>query len=106
LDVVLSGLLNGIPGTCLPVQSSLASGPTLNRDRTDVTGSLYLDVSSLRDNLVATDQEFLAKPGDNLYLRPDYLMFSAKGLYFADMQDIPTMNRKSAQDTFIFITTS
>jgi hypothetical protein len=75
---------------------------TLNKDRSDVAEGLYLDVSSLRDNLVATDQEFLANPGDNYIYVQATPLYPAKDLYFAYMQDIPTMNRKSAQDTVIF----
>jgi len=92
-----------IIGAALSLSNSLfIYNMTLNKDRSDVSEGLYLDVSSLRDNLVATDKDFLANPGDNYIYVQATPLYPAKGLYFAYMQGIPTMNRKSAQDTFIF----
>jgi hypothetical protein len=75
---------------------------TMNKDKSDVAEGLYLDISSLEDHLIATDREFLANPDSNyIYVQATPLYFS-NGVYFSYQRDIPTMNRKIAQDTFTF----
>jgi hypothetical protein len=75
---------------------------SLNKDRTDTAEGLYLDVSSMEDYLISTDQGFVANPDEKYIFVQAAPLYPDNGLYFAYQRDIPKMDRKIAQDTVTF----
>jgi len=75
---------------------------TVSKDRGDIAEGLYLDVSSIGGDLVTTDREFLANPGDKYIFVEATPLYPDNGLYFSYQRDIPKLDRKIAEDTFTF----
>jgi hypothetical protein len=75
---------------------------SMNKDRSDIAEGLYLDVSSIEDYLVTADREFLLNPDGRYIFVQATPLYPDNGLYFAYQRDIPKMDRKIAQDTFMF----
>jgi hypothetical protein len=98
--ILVLGVLIGASGYL--ANSLFLWNTSVDKDRSDIAEGLYLDVSSLQDNLVATDLSLLANPGDkNIFVQATPI-YPDNGLFFAYQRDIPKMNRKIAQDTFAF----
>jgi hypothetical protein len=75
---------------------------SVNKDKSDIAEGLYLDISSIENYLVTADREFLANPGGRYIFVQSTPLYPDNGLYFAYLRDIPTLDRKVAQDTFTF----
>jgi hypothetical protein len=75
---------------------------SVNNDKGDIAEGLFLDVSFLNDTLVATDQEFLANPGDRYIFVQATPLYQDNGLYFASQRDVPKLDRKVSLDTVTF----
>jgi hypothetical protein len=75
---------------------------SIDQERSDIAEGLYLDVSSLNETLIATDQEFLSTSGDkNIFVQATSL-YPDNGLYFAYQRDIPRLDRHVAENTVTF----
>ena len=75
---------------------------SVSKERSDVAGGIYIDVSSFENYLVEIDQNFLANPDDKYIFIQSTPLYPDNGLYFAYQRDISKMDRKIAQDTFMF----
>ena len=98
--ILILGVLIGASGYL--ANSLFLYYTSVNSDKSDIAEGLYLDVSSLNDTLIATDQGFIANPGDKYIFVQATALYPDNGLYFAYQRDIPRMNRKIAQDTVTF----
>jgi hypothetical protein len=75
---------------------------SVSKDKSDIAEGLYLDVASIEDYLVATDQQFLANPDDQYIFVQGTPLYPDNGLYYAYQRDISKLDRKIGQDTFTF----
>jgi hypothetical protein len=75
---------------------------SVSKDKSDIAEGLYLDVASIEDYLVATDQQFLANPNDQYIFVQGTPLYPNNGLYYAYQRDISKLDRKIGQDTFTF----
>ena len=98
--ILIVGILIG--GGLYLANSLILYTTSMNQDRSDIAAGLSLDVSSLEDYLLTTDQGFLANSGDRYIFVQATPLYPDNGLYFAYQRDIPKMDRKVAQDTFTF----
>lgn len=98
--VLIIGVIIG--GGLYLANSLILYNMSMNKERTDIAESLYLDVSSFGDYLIAIDREFLANPSDAYIFVQQTPIYPDNGLYFAFQRDISKMDRKVAQDTFTF----
>ena len=98
--ILIVGILIG--GGLYLANSLILYTTSMNQDRSDIAAGLSLDVSSLEDYLLTTDQGFLANAGDRYIFVQATPLYPDNGLYFAYQRDIPKMDRKVAQDTFTF----
>ena len=98
--ILIVGILIG--GGLYLANSLILYTTSMNQDRSDIAAGLYLDVSSLEDYLLTTDQGFLANSGDRYIFVQATPLYPDNGLYFSYQRDIPKMDRKVAQDTFTF----
>jgi hypothetical protein len=98
--ILMFGVLIGASGYL--VNSLFLWNTSVNKDRTDIAEGLYIDVSSLEEQLITADQDFLANPGDSNIFVQGAPFYPDNGLYFAYQRDIPKMDRQIAQDTFRF----
>jgi hypothetical protein len=98
--ILVLGIIIGASGYL--ANSLILWNTSVDKDRSDIAEGLYLDVSSVEDYLVAADQDFITNPGEtNIFVQATPL-YPDNGLYYAYQRDIPKMDRKIAQDTFIF----
>jgi hypothetical protein len=98
--ILILGVLIGASGYL--ANSLILWNTSMNKDRSDIAEGLYLDVSSLEDYLITTDQEVLANPDDKYIFVQGIPLYPDNGLYFVYQRDISKMDRKIAQDTFNF----
>lgn len=98
--ILIFGVIIGASGYL--ANSFILYNTSMDEDRSDIAVGLYLDVSSLEDYLLTTDQGFLANAGDRYIFVQATPLYPDNGLYFAYQRDIPKMNRTVAQDTFTF----
>jgi len=98
--ILIVGILIG--GGLYLANSLFLYTTSMNQDRSDIAAGLSLDVSSLEDYLLTTEQGFLANEGDRYIFVQATPLYPDNGLYFAYQRDIPKMDRKVAQDTFTF----
>jgi len=98
--ILLLGVLIGASGYL--ANSLYLWNTSVSKDKSEISEGLYFDVSSLEDYLLATDQEFLANPGDKYIFVQGTPLYPDNGLYFSYQRDIPRMDRKIGQDTFTF----
>lgn len=75
---------------------------SINNEKSDIAAGIYLDVSSIEEYLVVTDQEFLANSGEEYIFIQGTPLYPDNGLYFAYQRDISRLDREIAQDTFTF----
>lgn len=98
--ILMFGVLIGASGYL--VNSLFLWNTSVNKDRSDIAEGLFIDVSSLEEELIAADRDLLAKPDDTNIFVQGTPFYPDNGLYFAYQRDIPKMDRKIAQDTFTF----
>jgi hypothetical protein len=98
--ILIAGVLIG--GGIYLTNSLLLWNASVSKDRSDVAGGIYIDLSSLESYLIETDREFLANPDEKYIFIQETPLYPDNGLYFAYQRDISTMDRKIARDTFTF----
>lgn len=98
--ILLLGVLIGASGYL--VNSLYLWNTSVNKDRSDIAEGLYLDISSLENDLLAVDKEFVTNPDDKYIFVQATTIYPGNGLYFAYQRDIPRLDRTLAQDTFTF----
>ena len=98
--ILLLGVLIGASGYL--VNSLFLWNTSVNKDRSDIAEGLYLDISSLENDLLAVDKEFVTNPDDKYIFVQATTIYPGNGLYFAYQRDIPRLDRTLAQDTFTF----
>jgi len=98
--ILLLGVLIGASGYL--ANSLYLWNTSVSKDKSEISEGLYFDVASLEDYLFATDQEFLANPGDKYIFVQGTPLYPDNGLYFSYQRDIPRLDRKIGQDTFTF----
>jgi hypothetical protein len=98
--ILMFGVLIGASGYL--INSLFLWNTSVNKDRSDIAEGLFIDISSLENDLVAADREFLANPGDTNIFVQGTPFYPENGMYFAYQRDIAKMDRKIAQDTFTF----
>jgi hypothetical protein len=75
---------------------------SVDKDKTEIATGLSLDIESLEEYLLTTDQGFLANAGERYIFVQATPLYPDNGLYFSYQRDIPKMDRKVAKDTFTF----
>jgi len=98
--ILMFGVLIGASGYL--VNSLFLWNTSVNKDRSDIAEGLYIDISSLEEELITADREFLVNPGDTNIFVQGTPFYPDNGLYFAYQRDISKMDRKIAEDTFTF----
>jgi hypothetical protein len=98
--ILILGVLIGASGYL--ANSLFLYYTSVNNDKSDIAEGLFLDVSFLNETLVATDQEFLANPGDRYIFVQGTPLYPDHGLYFAYQRDVPKLDRKISLDTVTF----
>jgi hypothetical protein len=97
--LVLFGVLIGASGYL--ANSFILWTASVDKEKSDIAEGLYLDVSGLEERLVTADREFIINEDKYIYIQPDPF-YTDKGLYYAYQRDIPKIDRKIANDTFVF----
>jgi hypothetical protein len=98
--ILILGVLIG--GGIYLTNSLFLWNASVEKERSDVSEGIFIDVSSMEDYLKETDREFLANNADTYIFVLGTPLYPDNGLYFAYQRDIATMDRKIAQDTFSF----
>jgi hypothetical protein len=101
LLILIIGALMG--GGIFVVNSSYLWSVTLSKEKLDISEGISIDISALNQNLLNIDQSFLENSNNDKYiflrLTPIY---PDNGLYFSYQRDISKLDRKVANDTFVF----
>jgi hypothetical protein len=97
--LVVIGVLIGASGYL--ANSFILWTASVDKERSDIAEGLYLDISSLEEKLVTADRDFITNEDKYIYIQSDSF-YTDNGLYFAYQRDIPKIDRKIANDTFVF----
>lgn len=97
--LVLFGVLIGASGYL--ANSFILWTASVDKEKSDIAEGLYLDVSGLEDRLMTADRKFIANEDKYIYIHADPF-YTDKGLYYVYQRDIPKIDRKIANDTFVF----
>ena len=97
--LVLFGVIIGASGYL--ANSFILWTASVDKEKSDIAEGLFLDISSLEENLVSADSEFTSKGDNYIYIQPDPF-YTDKGLFYVYQRDIPKIDRKIANETFIF----
>lgn len=97
--LVLFGVLIGASGYL--ANSFILWTASVDKEKSDIAEGLYLDVSGLEDKLMTADRNFMANEDKYIYIVSDPF-YTDKGLFYVYQRDIPKIDRKIANDTFVF----
>jgi hypothetical protein len=100
--ILVAGVLIG--GGLYLTNSLYLWNASVVKDKTEIAVGISLDIESLEEYLLATDQGFQADDGERYIFVQATPLYPDNGLYFSYQRDIPKMDRKVAQDTFTFYT--
>jgi hypothetical protein len=97
--LVLFGVIIGASGYL--ANSFILWTASVDKEKSDIAEGLYLDVSGLEERLVTADREFTTNGDKYIYINSDPF-YTDKGLYYVYQRDIPKIDRKISNDTFVF----
>jgi hypothetical protein len=76
--ILLLGVLIGASGYL--VNSLFLWNTSMTQDRSDIAEGLYLDISSLKNDLLAVDKEFVTNPDDKYIFVQATTIYPGNGL--------------------------
>ena len=93
-------------GSTVLCHSAFLWNASVSKDKSDIAEGLYLDIASIEDYLVATDQQFLANPDDQYIFVQGTPLYRTTVLYSMHTKGIfPSSIEKTGRDTYTSIIT-